>query len=298
MSRIGVVLNPAGGRGRTLATWKEVEATLNHAGEVSLAQTDRPGHGTELARGFAEQGFDLVVAIGGDGTINEVANGLVLTSTTLGIIPSGTANDLVKTLAIPCDPLQATEVILSGKRLQIDVGEAVGHRYFFNIAGLGFDAEVIREMESQSSRVKSLGPTIRYWMAILRTFGKFSGVGVQLLVDGVETRRDRLLLLAVGPAKFYGSGMKMLPNASFTDGLIDYAGGQDLSWFELIKLLKKIYKGTHLDHRKTFHGQAREISVTGPATTHFHLDGDLAGCLPVTFRSVPSALAVVIPKQS
>jgi len=292
------VINPAGGGGRTQATWQLVEPTLRAEAEVEVRQTERPGHGTELAKSFVADGFEIVVAIGGDGTINEVGNGLVRTPATFAIIPSGTANDLVRTLGLPSDPKAAARVILAGQTIEIDVGEAVGHRYFFNIAGLGFDAEVIRSMEAQSARTKSLGPTLRYWMAILRTFAKFPGVDVTLEIDGQISDRKRLLLLAVGPAQFYGNGMRMLPDASLTDGLIDFAGGANLSWLELIRLMKKIYRGEHLSHPKTFSGQATEIVVRGPETSRFHLDGDLAGSLPVTFRSIPGGIKIKVPQRN
>lgn len=294
MPRVVVIVNPAGGRGRAWARWNEVASIAGP--DVAVRTTDAPGHATEIARESAVAGVERIVACGGDGTINEVGNGLVGSPSALALLPAGTANDLAKTVGLPvADRSAAWHVAKEGPIKPVDAGLAVGHRHFFNIAGAGFDAEVVRRMEASPEWLKRLGVSPRYWLAIFSTFAKYRGAEMEITVDGEPQPRRRILLLAAGVARYYGGGMMMLPQAELDDGLIDGAWGSDLSWLELMSLMKKIYTGDHVHHPKVGTCQAREVRIEGGAGTAFHLDGDIVGELPVTFRVVPGSLNLVVP---
>lgn len=236
-----------------------------------------------------------MVAVGGDGTINEVMNGLVRTQTALAVVPAGTGNDWVRTVGIPSDPHEAWKVATDGKIIESDVGEAVGHRYFLNVAGVGFDAEVARCIGEARGLLAKLGPTPRYVVSVLKTFFGYHGADAKATVDGNERDIDKLFLMAVAVAKYYGSGMMIAPSAAIDDGLFDIVWGHDVRMHELPGILKRIYKGAHLDHPKVDNCQCRELALSSDVPLPFHLDGDVAGTLPVTFRIHDKALKIVVP---
>ncbi|MCH8977788.1 MAG: diacylglycerol kinase family lipid kinase [Armatimonadetes bacterium] len=292
MPEICVILNPAGGRGAATRTWASI---CHNATGIDVRQTQSPGDGIGLAREAVASGAKRVVAVGGDGTVNEVANGLFGTDTALAVVPAGTGNDWVRTVGIPSDPAEALEVALNGRLAVTDVGEAVGHRYFLNVAGVGFDAEVARCITEARGMLAKLGPTPRYLVSVLKTFFGYRGADVSATVDGEERKLDKMFLMAVAVARFYGSGMMIAPDAKTDDGLFDLVWGCDVRMHELPLLMKRIFKGAHLSHPKIDCAQCREITLRSPVPLPFHLDGDVAGHLPVTFKIHDKALKIVVP---
>lgn len=295
MPRLCFIVNPTAGHGRALKTWKRIEPFAASLGEYSVKYTERPRHGEELARQAAREGFDRVVALGGDGTLNEVGNGLVGTSAALAVVPTGTGNDWVRTVDIPLDPVAATRIAFQGRRVPMDVGLAVGYRYFFNIAGIGFDAEVSRRVNDYGPVLKAIGGTLPSLMGIVGTLFRFTGARVSVKLDEQPMTINRMLLMAVGIARYYGGGMKILPDAVIDDGQFDIAWGEDLGRMELVGLVGKIYKGGHVGHPKVRFAHGRKLTATAEVPVAFHLDGDVAGNLPVTFELLPGALDVIVP---
>lgn len=295
MPRCCFIVNPTAGHGRALKTWRRIEPLLETMGEFGVKFTQRPRHGEELARQAAAEGWERVVALGGDGTLNEVGNGLMGTSAALAIVPTGTGNDWVRTAGIPLDAHGAARVAFTGRVAPIDVGHAVGHRYFFNIAGIGFDAEVSRRVNDYGPVLKAVGGTLPSLLGIVGTLFSFNGVKVVAEIDGERRQIPRMLLMAVGLARYYGGGMKILPEAVLDDGWFDLAWGDDLGRLELVRLVGKIYSGGHVGHPKVTFGRCRRIEATSDQPVAFHLDGDVAGNLPVTFELLPGALNAVLP---
>ncbi|MDF2630486.1 MAG: hypothetical protein K0R39_4317 [Symbiobacteriaceae bacterium] len=295
MPRICFIVNPTAGHGRALKTWQRIEPLVASLGEYGVKFTERPRHGEELARQAAAEGYDRVVALGGDGTLNEVGNGLMGTKSALAVVPMGTGNDWVRTVGIPRDAEAAVRIAFGGRRVPMDVGLAVGYRYFFNIAGIGFDAEVSRQVNDYGPVLKAVGGTLPSLLAIVGTLFKFNGVPVKVQKDEETMEIPRMLLMAVGIARYYGGGMNILPDAVIDDGKFDIAWGFDLGRSELVSLVGKIYKGGHVGHPKVRFTQARRIAATSTQRVAFHLDGDVAGNLPVTFELLPGALDVIIP---
>lgn len=287
-----MIVNPAGGRGAATKAW---ESICHEAPGLEARRTQCPGDGTRLAREAVEEGARRVVAVGGDGTVNEIANGLFGTDAALAVVPAGTGNDWVRTVGIPRDPLEAWSVAMGGRMIQTDVGEAVGHRYFLNVAGVGFDAEVARCVSDAKGLLAKLGPTPRYVASVLKTFFGYRGADVTATVDGEERRLDKMFLMAVAVARYYGSGMMISPGAKIDDGLFDLVWGRDVRMHELPVLMKRIFKGAHLSHPKIDCARCREITLRSPVPLAFHLDGDVAGQLPVTFRIHDKALKIVVP---
>lgn len=295
MPRCCFIVNPTAGHGRAQQTWERIKPLASSLGEYGVKFTQRPRHGEELARQAAAEGYDRVVVVGGDGTLNEVGNGLVGTGVAVAVVPTGTGNDWVRTVGIPRDPLEATRIAFSNYLAKTDVGLAIGHRHFFNIAGIGFDAEVARRVNDYGPILKAVGGTLPSLIGIVGTLFQFGGTQVQIELDEQAIKIDRMLLIAVGIAKYYGGGMMILPQAEMADGLFEIAWGEDLGRLELVSLVGKIYKGGHIGHPKVTFKRGRRLTATSATPVAFHLDGDVAGNLPVMLEILPNALDIVIP---
>ncbi|MFZ5827061.1 MAG: diacylglycerol/lipid kinase family protein [Bacillota bacterium] len=291
-------MNPTAGYGRALKTWKRIEPTVAQWGEYGVKFTERPRHGEALARQAAAEGYDRVISLGGDGTLNEVGNGLMGTGAALGVVPTGTGNDWVRTVGIERNPEEAARVAFQGRLVKMDVGLAHGYRYFFNIAGIGFDAEVSRRVNDYGPVLKAIGGTLPSLLGIAGTLFSFTGAKVRVELDDRVLNPERLLLMAVGIARYYGGGMMILPDASINDGLFEIAWGEDLGRLELVKLVGKIYSGEHVGHPKVTMTRGRRLAASSDQRVAFHLDGDVAGNLPVTFEILPEALDVIVPENS
>ncbi len=296
MPRLCFIVNPTAGHGRALKVWRRIEPLAASLGEYTVRFTERPRHGEELARQAAAEGFDRVVAMGGDGTVNEVGNGLLGTRAALAVVPTGTGNDWVRTVGIPHrDPEAATRIAFTGRRVKSDVGLAVGYRYFFNIAGIGFDAEVSRRVNDYGPVLKAVGGTLPSLLGVVGTLFRFRGADVTVQVDGQTLQTHRMLLMAVGITRYYGGGMKILPEAIMDDGLFEIAWAENLKVPEIFRLLPKLYDGSHAGHPKVRFLRARRVTASSTRRVAFHLDGDVAGNLPVTFETHPGALDVIVP---
>jgi len=295
---ITAIINPIAGGGKGVRLWPVICDLLQREGlEFSMVTSEAPLHAAELAREAVMRGSQLVVAIGGDGTVHEVANGLLLArqegrgEAALGIIPVGTANDFASALSIPLSAPEATRFLASGHRRAIDAG-IVNSRYFIMVAGVGFDAEVVREVNRWRWRASG---TIPYLLGVLKTLVGFSPTEVTFTVDG-QVHHQQVFLVAVGNSYRYGGGMKICPGAALDDGLLDVVVAGDIGRLETLALLPRAYRGTHISTRKVQVFRAREAAVTGAARSlAVHADGELVGEVPVTFRILPKALQVVAP---
>ena len=288
--QIGFVVNPHGGSGRALTAWKSIESELS---DVRAYFTTGPGDGTAQARAAQRDGCDIVAAVGGDGTVNEVANAVIGTETVLAVVPAGTGNDYARSLHLPTDPVAAARLAFEQEPTLVDIGRVDGHRAFVNIAGVGFDAEVMTVFNNPGALMRSMPVKVRYYASIMKTFTKYKGVKSTLTIDGEKTVVDNLLLMAVGCAQYYGAGMHILPHADLRDGLFDVVWGQDVRLAQLNKLMAIIYKGEHLGHPNVRSARCKEVVVEAEPMTRFHLDGDVTGETPVTFQILPNQLKVV-----
>lgn len=294
--KVGFVVNPVGGSGKSLKAWESIHQAFPRA--VPYFTTEPNGGAAQAERALAE-GCDIVAAVGGDGTVNEVGNALIHKNAALAVIPAGTGNDYARTLGLELgDPLHAAKLAFEGESFFVDVGEVIGHRHFLNIAGVGFDAEVMTRFNSPSKVWRALPVKARYYLSILRTFAGYKGVKATVTTDGETSEVKNLLLLAVGCAQFYGAGMHVLPTASLDDGLFDVVWGEDVRLSELNKLMALIYKGDHIGHPNVRHRQCHTLSIETWPPTRFHLDGDVTGEAPVTFVTKQAALRVVRPSSA
>jgi diacylglycerol kinase (ATP) len=294
-SGVAFVVNPASGRGRGRRIWEQLEKQAGAYGMFEAAFTEHPRHGVELAKRFVEEGWPRVIAVGGDGTLNEVLNGVIGSESALGSVPLGTGNDWIRSVGIPSDPKAALEVAFKGQAVPSDVGLVEGHGYFLNVIGAGFDADVAQRIANAKGIVARLGPTPRYIASVLGSFRGYRPPLIRIHLDGHIAESRSTLLVAIGIAQYYGSGMRILPQAKIDDGLFDLAWGSDVRFKELLGLLRSIYKGKHIEHPKVSTATAKEVSLSSEGDTPFHIDGDVRGVLPIKVSILEKAIQVIVP---
>jgi len=302
-----VVVNPASAGGRTGRRWPAIEASLRAAGlAFDVATTSAPGDAAELAGRGAREGRRLVVAAGGDGTINEVANGLLAAgaqpaSTRLGVMPTGTGGDFRRSLGLPPEPDRAAAVLSAGRCRRIDAGRVTcarpgggsAVRHFVNIASAGIAGEVV---ESVHGRRRVVSGELTFLLASVRTLLRWRNRAVRVVIDGAV--RDLIVQqVVVANGQFFGGGMWVAPRARPDDGLLDVVIAGDLGLRETMRALAQVREGRHLDggSPKISHALARRVEVSSPEHVRVETDGERPGVLPAVFEVVPDALEVVCP---
>lgn len=288
---IAVILNPHSGGGKTLRLLPKVSAALQALEEPHYIHvTTAPNDATDAARRLAPNSR-LLIAIGGDGTFNEVANGLLDTGldVPLGLVPSGHGSDLVRSTETPKKFELALQHCLNGTRRRIDAGRLTfadgSVRRFLNMAGLGFDACVAERALS----IHMPGSTLPYLWSVASTLKGYRNIHVAIETDG-ETRTTRAASVLVANGRFLAGGMHMAPMADLQDGLLDLAILGDLTKVEMVREVPNVYRGKHTGHPKFLHVRARSIRVESIEPARVQADGELVGAAPVTFTVEPGAL--------
>ncbi len=286
-----VILNPAAGRGKAgkllepLSRLLETELPGSH-----LHVTAYAGNAREIAATF-KSGDHLVVAVGGDGTIHEVVNGIAGGSAKLGIIPVGTGNDFARMFHLPKNPAEAVQILKAGFLKTIDLGK-VNDTYFLNGMGIGFDADVVVE----SQKIRYLDGFSLYLSAVFRKILSYQNYAIDLGKDGATEHRD-IFLLSVGNGQFLGGGFRLLPKADLSDGLLDVCMLHALRRSEIFRHLPKAINGTHLGISQVEYYNIRKLVIDCETGIPAHVDGELLGTRlrHLEIEVVPSILNVVCP---
>lgn len=297
-----VIVNPAAGAGKTGRLWPEIMDIFHGNGlRFEHKLTEAPGHAVELAREAAKQGYEMVVAVGGDGTIHEIVNGLYasgnLRDALLGIVSTGTGSDYIRTIGVPRAYEDACRRFSAPRIRAVDLGiveyrrhGGTAERIFVNFAGVGFDAEIVRRTTQQ---FKSLGALPSYLMGALTTLITYQNKDVSIKIDGVEEHR-RICTIITNNGRYGGGGMYTAPNAELSDGLFDVMIVDDISKPDFLVSLPRLYKGTHLTHPKVTMKRAREIEIQSKQKMSLQADGELLGEVPARIRIMPSALNIIV----
>ena len=299
-----VIVNPVAGAYSTRRKWPLISQRLSDAGlSFDYTYTEGVGHAIEIARLAASDGYRYLVAVGGDGTVNEVANGILSStssmSTILGVVSTGTGSDFVRSAGIPRDYAIACLSLTSPRRLLIDVGvveyrraRKPQRRFFVNAAGVGFDAEVVETTERMP---KYFGGTIPYLLGLARTLFSHNNKSVTLRL-GSKAETIRILTVVVANGCYLGGGMQVAPQAELGDSLLDVVIVGDVGKFELLKTLPRVYKGTHLTHPKVRMEKTPHITIESELSERLlvHADGELLGEAPASFWLMPAALSIVV----
>jgi YegS/Rv2252/BmrU family lipid kinase len=289
-----IILNPLAGPAEQIVEVQRARALWEaHGWTVEWCATQYAGHAIELARQAAAAGCDLVVAAGGDGTVNEVVNGIAGTSAALAVLPVGTGNVWVREMKLPLRPEAAAAALLDGATYTLDLGQA-NDRYFLLMAGIGFDASVVRRTPPALKRRLGIMAYLIQGFTIARNI---RGTRVRIELDG-RPITGRILMILISNSRLYGGFVQITHHASLTDGLLDVAviKGQDARSAPL-HLLSIFLRQHQLDPDLLYY-RAREVRVSGPVPLDVQVDGDTIGRTPMSFRVVPGALQVWLPPST
>jgi diacylglycerol kinase (ATP) len=301
--RCKLIVNPTSG---PWDTRREIPAILNHLEDhgwrTSLHTTERPGEATELARQAVTQGLDGVFVVGGDGTINEIVNGMAESPVALGVLPGGTSNVWAKELGLPTRsprhmlPLvDSVRALVPGSTRRIDLGKLNG-RYFLQWSGLGLDAEVTYAMEPRTRRQRRLG-ALAYITAGFATAANMVGTRTRLTIDGKRIYR-RSILIVISNSQLYGGLVRIATDARLDDGLLDVDVFAGTGFGSIMRTVLAVITGLHVrDPRHScYQGCAIHVETDKPVAVH--IDGEPFGSTPVDCEVISRALTVLIPRQT
>ncbi len=312
-----IIINPESASGATRKSWPQIASDLgSHFGAFKPVFTERPGQGTDIAAEAARKGTRLIIACGGDGTVSEVANGILLSgkNAELGILPSGTGGDFRRTLGIPTRARDAAQILRAGVTRKIDVGRVtyVGNhgeqetRFFLGVASFGMSADVIAKVKEGGDWLSPNAPRwlsgrVAFGMSMLKTALQSTATRVIVQLDLARETHLTVTNLCVANARYFGGGMKIAPDAKLADGKFDVVTIGDLGALKIFTNAPRLYLGAHLSMPEVGHALAQTITAR-PAVKNeevaIELDGELPGRLPATFQIIPEALRIRCPHKA
>jgi diacylglycerol kinase (ATP) len=282
-----VIFNPMASRGGAARTEDAIRKTFRELGvRCELVRTERRGHAVELAARAAEDGWPAVVAVGGDGAVHEVANGLMQVagegqSVPMGVIPVGSGNDFIKLLKLPSHrPEAAVRQVVAAQPRSVDIGRVIRHRagggpagvwYFTNGVGVGFDAQVAQHARA----IQRLRGVAIYAWAVIKTLTDLRSPRIEVGVDGRQIADRPLILTTVSNGPCHGGSFWLCPNASIDDGLLDILIADARSLPNVLRLLPRVVLGKHLDQWGVEMHHGRRVSIRSEAPLPIHADGEI-----------------------
>ncbi len=295
--RVKVILNPYANRWHAGERLEELRAALTAVSlTADIYATTGPGDGMAAARQAASD-YDAVIAAGGDGTINEVINGLIQAvgegqTIPFGVLPIGTANDLSDTIPLPRDISQAAQNIAAAHTRPIDAIRVNDH-YFVNNCAIGMEPLVTLE----NTKIKRLSGNARYFVALVRALAKLRAWQMDIRFDEAVMFNGPAILLSVCNGPRTGGIFQMAPGAQFDDGYFDYVFAPDMPKRTVLALLPRLFKGTHIQHPKVQHGRARRITITCQPGTPIHADGELIAdaATHIEYELLPGKIKLLAP---
>lgn len=293
-----VIVNPTAGRGRVTSSIGWLRERLGPRPDARLEITGQPGDAEALAADGVRSGHDRIVAIGGDGTVQEVVNGILAAggAAELGIVPLGSGNDLARSLGLPSELASAWRVAIGRSTRRIDVGHAVNaagrERWFASAGGIGFDAQVAAAM---ADRRGWQAGRAGYLLTTLAELRRFENRQIELTIDG-EGMSRKVLFVAIANGAYYGGGMRIAPSARPDDGRLDICVVGDVSRRTVLRQLPNLYRGTHVAHPAVEMRAGTRIEIDGDRGTRIHLDGEPFGNLPLRVSLSHRNLAVAVPR--
>jgi YegS/Rv2252/BmrU family lipid kinase len=301
--RSKLIVNPTSGAWDIRRELPAVLKYLNQQGwQTTISQTERPGEATLQAQQARDAGLDAVIVVGGDGTINEVVNGLAESHVAVGVLPAGTGNVWAKELGLPTRsprhllPLvDSIKTLIPGATRRIDLGRANG-RYFLQWTGLGLDAEVTYAMEPRSRVQRRLG-AITYVVAGVACAVNLVGTRTRIWIDGKRIYR-RSILIVISNSQLYGGKVRIATDARLDDGLLDVSVFAGTGFISVLRMVGGVVLGLHgRDPRHSFY-RGRSIRVEADKPIPLHVDGEPFGTTPLDCIVVPQALTILVPSHT
>ena len=304
-----VIVNPVSGGGKGLADFPKISHLLRENGiEHDPAFTEHRYHATELAVEAVNRGYRKIIAVGGDGTLNEVVNGLFIQrqcepkDILLAVVAVGTGNDWVRTFCTPRNYSAAIRAIKEEYSFLQDVGKVTyteskfeQTRYMANVAGLGFDADVIEIFNHL--KLKGYKGKWLYIYSILKGYFSLKPYGVTVEVDGERVFHNLLFSMAVGICKYNGGGIQQLPKAVADDGLLDVTIIKPLHWWHVLFRAGRLFNGKIYSIGHIKHAQGKVVKITSSPNMLVETDGEMRGHTPVTVEVEPKAIRIVVTKE-
>lgn len=285
-----IIWNPVAGQAKD-HVYRQVAKRLTEAGiPFSAAMSEYPGHATALAKAAVEAGEKTIVVLGGDGTVREVACALVHTDVVLGIIPCGSGNDLARPLGIPTDVDKAVDILLSGTPQHMDAGMA-NDELFFNVAGFGFDVDVLVATERYRKRTKN--GSLAYLLGLIDRLRHLTLHRTTITWPDGRELRD-VLIIAAANGTHFGGGMNISPRSDLFDGKLSVCVIHSVKWYHIPVILPSFLIGKHIHFKKhVFCFDTTELTAQTDAYSDIEVDGEILPGTPVTFRVLPEALWVI-----
>ncbi len=269
------IVNPVAGNGIAKKYSAKVSEMINKNGiDAEIVSTTHKGHATQIARDFSEKGYNYIIAVGGDGTMNEIVHGIInKENISLGIIPAGTGNDFIQILGFP-DNFSENDwnIFFKKNTIKMDVG-VCNDNYFLNGMGLGFDAQVASENYTEDGEVKE-GKSSKYLWHILKTLLFYKEHEMHSFSDD-QKQTTKCFINTIGIGRRFAGEYFLTPNAIANDGLLDVCMIKELSFFERIKIFLKVPKGEHIDDKNVNYYQTDKIRLEFDNKVPHHLDGEL-----------------------
>ena len=309
-----VVVNPKASIGKCEKDWPEIQQLLTAKDiDFDFVKTEHQGHAIQLVRDLiTEKGYKKIISVGGDGTNNEVINGIFTqkrfptTEITMGVIPIGTGNDWCRTFGFPAEYSKNVEILKKGHTFLHDIGKVTyfndGNstcRYFLNAAGTGLDEMVCNKTNRLKSQGK--GGTIRYLLSTVYSILSFKCLHVQIEVDGTMVFDDKIMSLSIGNCRFNGGGMMMMPKAVPDDGLFDITAIKKIGLIKFAANMKNIYDGSFADKLKEvslFQGRHIRVSSIPSHKLLLETEGETLTNSPFDFEMLPKAINMIIPENN
>lgn len=304
-----VIVNPTSGSGKGLTDYPLISKLLR---DNSIAHeavfTEHKHHATELTVTAIDAGYRHIIVVGGDGTLHEVVNGLFIQRTvqphevTIAVISAGTGNDWIRMFGIPRRYSEAIRAIKEGYTFLQDVAEVTyeeskyqQRRYMANVAGVGFDAEVLKRTQ-QSSAKGRLGRGGYLW-CLIRSFFGHKATGIKVWVDDRLIHNNLLFSVAMGVGKYNGGGIQQLPDAVADDGLLDITLIRPVHWWHVVFRIRRIFNGEIYSIGHVMHARGSKIRIESTPETPLEIDGELHGGTPVECNVLHRAVRVIVNKS-
>ena len=285
-----IIVNPVAGKGKALAVKDKLLNELDKAKILyEIVISSYEGEIEKISLNVDIAKFTEIIALGGDGTVVEVLNGIVNKKIKLGIVPIGTGNDFFRSIQPKIDIDDAIKKIVDGKTILSDVGK-INDAYFLNVSGFGMDSYILENLKKIKKYIKS---SISYTISTFYTLFSYKSKKIYIEIDGVQLQRD-IMLVSICNGKYFGGGMMVSPNAAIDDGQFELIIVKKMSILRFIKIFGKIFKGTHLfvDEVEEFKG--KKFRIKSDVEIPINVDGNLVGVTPLTIDVVDYKLEIFI----
>lgn len=290
------ILNPAAGKGKTLRLIPEIEKIFEKRNDEYVIEiTKGEGHAVQIAKDYSSKEDYRIYSVGGDGTLNEVLNGMIGTSSSLAVIPSGSGNDFIKSICNYSKKENLSKLLcdtINGREKIIDIGR-VNERFFLNISSIGFDAEVAYSAV-KLKKIPFITGSIAYILGIFITLLKYKSYDLEIFIDDKHFKFNSLMAV-IANGKYYGGGIFVAPEAEIDDGLFDICLIERVSRLKILALFPKVINGTHAEIKEVSFHRGRIVKIISEKDITFNIDGEIMRDKKAEFEIIRNAIKIIIP---